>query len=670
MLADERVDQWFDSDHTSALWEKRVEVITEIKRRWSLLGKEAESKKPRLSYVFMALLREDLRRNAKKGEDYTPFPDLKGMGELELLAQMMTHSDETAAQVLPSMGSKWGLAARSAALRSLLIRQLEVAPEDSRWRFGLALMFVDVEPETKARVWSAVRDGYDRALHEQKEGRAAIRRTPYFGAGAENEARSTRQFILDSVRRRPSTEGVELILHAVEVEFDVGIKCAAAQALLAQDMANPKVKAAVYGCLGTDVASVNFMLFDLIEKQGWVKDFEKVLQDFAVHYRKSYSERAAKLLAGVGIEVKGKRGTTCPEEILTALEAFTQTALCDPSKGVRALALEHVVKGWERQDSNTKIPGWWFAGKEGPGRFVSDELDEARGTERELAIELVDFDKELDAACNSLEKGKSQEAEEKWPPGFGSWIYGHPAHNLFRLAYTVRLERVKGVADFPRSTRLFMLQIEGQENARGLLEAVVYEAAWLRFLHCVDSFSDSKDELAAMHAQALLTLTPYNRPQTDLESWFGDAQRVLNECDLRKTPQPKLGPGQKADLNHWIRQLPDVVVRQWGQPGGPSFSDDESPVHRAIVGFGVDAIDALIDQLPNDRLVRGVSFWRDFARSRNLHTVGDVCEWMLGEIIEEELGVTLEGKGYLLINAQRREELRSWLHALIKLKKQ
>ncbi len=668
MLADERVDQWFDSDHDTALWEKRGEVITEIKRRWSLLGRDAEAKKPRLAYIFMALIREDQRRTTKRNEDYTPFPDLRGMGELELIAEMMTHNEETAEQVLPAMGSKWGLAVRSAAIRTLLVREFGKARPEWKWRFGMSLMFVDLPPETQVQVWAAVQDAYDRALRQQKEGRAVIRQTPYFGEGAENVARATRQYILDSVRRRPSKQGVELILHAVNVEIDVGLKGTAAQALAAQDPADPRVKTAVIGCFGTDVASVNAMLFNFIEKQGWAKDFEKVLQGFVVHYRKSYSERATKLLSDAGIEVRGKREARIPEEALAALESFTHTALCDSSAGVRALAFEEVVQGWGKRDSDDKVPGWWFAGKEGPGRFVSDELDEAWGTAAELGVEPVDFEKELDAACDSLEKGKSQEAEVKLPPGFGSWIYGHPGQQLIRLVHAVRMERTKGVAGLPRSTRLFLLLIENHENARGVEEAIVYEAAWLRFLHCVDSFSDSKDELAELHARALLTLLPYNRPQTDLESWFGDAQRILNERELRKTPAKKLGPGEKEGLAYWIERLPDVVVRQWGQPGGPAFSDDESPVHKSIVAFGVVAIDALIDQLPNDRLVRGVSFWRNFARSRTLHTVGEVSQWMLNEIIEEKLGVSLEGKGYLLITAERREELRSWLHALMKLK--
>lgn len=66
--------------------------------------------------------------------------------------------------------------------------------------------------------------------------------------------------------------------------------------------------------------------------------------------------------------------------------------------------------------------------------------------------------------------------------------------------------------------------------------------------------------------------------------------------------------------------LEDVAAKQWGQPGGISWTGE--PVIDAIIAEGTDIVPVLLDVMERDnRLTRTVSFGRDFFPPRTIHTV-------------------------------------------------
>lgn len=650
LIAVEKSWQWIDTDQGAALYDQREEVFDEILRRWVIPSTD-EHTRIRLAAMLCEIVRLDRTRDAWEDTESKPLAELGSERVRGLLLDMLKSEPAVGSEVLDLMQQ------RQDYDRSLVVEAFSLCPPGRRDAFVLWLLPLELETKLADQVWSEALRVYERAVHDELEGRSDIRAVPWFGVGAENVTRKMRYRMLDAAEDNPSARAARLVVHAARIETAAGMRTKIATAAIAQDPELPEVKEALRTCFETDFASCNQKLFDVIEQRGWVVEFEEHLQRFAVHYRESYATRAANLLASASIEVVGTRQTEIPADTLTRLLEFCDGPFPDVSKAQRAEAFVEAASSWGgRYRSEQKRPGWWFLEEQ---RFVSDELDECFGTAEELGVELLDFDRELDTALQRL--GQPAERDPRFGgPGFSEWIYDWPAHDLFRLVYAVRKARSEN-SYLPRATRLFLVLLESHENEAALLEHVAYESAWLRYLHSVNEFAAANDELARIHAEALLTLVPYSRSQTDLEGWFSDAMRIADESEIRKH-EPG---GELGTIEYWIARLPDVVQRQWGQPGGAMIIEEESPAYTELLKFGIEAIEPLIEELPNDRLIRSVSFWRDFARSRYLTTVGDLAAGMLAQIVEAEFHLELTQEQWALFDAKKREELKAWLDALI-----
>lgn len=93
---------------------------------------------------------------------------------------------------------------------------------------------------------------------------------------------------------------------------------------------------------------------------------------------------------------------------------------------------------------------------------------------------------------------------------------------------------------------------------------------------------------------------------------------------------PPPGDGSIAAL---VDDLELVSARQWGQPGGVSLGED--PIVQALVAKGDAAVEPLLEVLEKDtRLTRSVHFWRDFAHSRSLLSVGEAAYVALSGILD------------------------------------
>jgi hypothetical protein len=134
---------------------------------------------------------------------------------------------------------------------------------------------------------------------------------------------------------------------------------------------------------------------------------------------------------------------------------------------------------------------------------------------------------------------------------------------------------------------------------------------------------------AGLGAGTLGFLEPLDTLVTDERRRMGRPAQG-KDADGGAVPPAPPGDGSVAAL---IEDLDLVSARQWGQPGGVSLGED--PIVQALVAKGDEAVEPLLHALENDaRLTRSVHFWRDFAHSRSLLSVGEAAYVALSGILD------------------------------------
>jgi hypothetical protein len=112
---------------------------------------------------------------------------------------------------------------------------------------------------------------------------------------------------------------------------------------------------------------------------------------------------------------------------------------------------------------------------------------------------------------------------------------------------------------------------------------------------------------------------------------FGD---LLADQDRRAPPASRpenLTKGER--IATLIRDLSEIAERQLDEPGYPPI--ESSPIVKALIREGDAAVRPLIDCLEHDeRLTRSVSFWRSYARQRNVVPVREAAFCALSAILQ------------------------------------
>jgi hypothetical protein len=167
------------------------------------------------------------------------------------------------------------------------------------------------------------------------------------------------------------------------------------------------------------------------------------------------------------------------------------------------------------------------------------------------------------------------------------------------------------------------------------------DLAWCHFDRALCAHMRGDDAVALADARALTALHKaveakaetlgFARPQRLVDRGEGPAPYIdflgqlpelladheRRACEPKRPPAPPAGADKKARIAALIADLDQVFARQFGQPGGVSLG--ESPIVRALINEGDEAVLPLIDDLERDtRLTRAVHFHRDFFRSRTI----------------------------------------------------
>src|SRR5262249_40888219 len=150
--------------------------------------------------------------------------------------------------------------------------------------------------------------------------------------------------------------------------------------------------------------------------------------------------------------------------------------------------------------------------------------------------------------------------------------------------------------------------------------------AWISYAGMVHAFQDHRDAFALSHGEQLeknFTQGLQQHPQA--KEVLTDLRRRQKEGTFGKPAVDKL-PGDYAKwsveekVKYLIREFQEIDERQMSQPGGVYLGGNFRVAE--IAKLGEAALPALFDCLEKDeRLVRSVSYWRNFHPSRTVHYV-------------------------------------------------
>jgi hypothetical protein len=341
--------------------------------------------------------------------------------------------------------------------------------------------------------------------------------------------------------------------------------------------------------------------------------------------------------------------TSLPRFLNTATATLFEQGLADP-RGCeyRAITLQ-VGSVWSGDGGKVKTSGWVLPGDDGKPRhaiawngLVYPVIDV--GEPADLDKDLHDFT-QADADVNGGPNGRP--AIRAGFGGFGTNNEGTSVAVATRQPIKICLLLRLGRADLAEAVWAVGTGSTKQDGPGPKIDLRSYgvsyltlaqDFAWYQFDRAICAHMRGDDELALADARALTNLereierkadamgfprqnaqlrggkvVPYVAFLDQLPELLDDQERRAKErADGAAKPQPG---GWENQIATKIRELDQIKVRQWGQPGGVFLG--ESPIIKDLIAQGDAAVQPLIDDFRKERrLTRSVGFHRDFSRHR------------------------------------------------------
>ena len=163
-----------------------------------------------------------------------------------------------------------------------------------------------------------------------------------------------------------------------------------------------------------------------------------------------------------------------------------------------------------------------------------------------------------------------------------------------------------------------------------------------------------------------------NYPNSEYEQRAKDTVGILTRMVAEDAAHAKVAPTNldlltvEDRVRELIFQLRDQNGQQWSQPGSCDIFLDprgsNSPAAQ-LVSIGYPAVPQLIPALDNPTFTRSISFWRNFAFSHTVLTVGDCAEAILEKISGQSFYRAASTSGYMSNenkNAPTRKAVEAW----------
>ena len=203
---------------------------------------------------------------------------------------------------------------------------------------------------------------------------------------------------------------------------------------------------------------------------------------------------------------------------------------------------------------------------------------------------------------------------------------------------------------------------------------------WALFDRALTAHMRGDDQLALASARALSTIQPIVEAEAEtrglkpyllssapagpkpsyltflepLPSLLADQERRALER-LKEPKRKHVSPDalskytdKVARIALLIEELDEVAARQWGQPGGVELGED--PIVQALIAEGEAAVEPLLKVLESDtRLMRSVSFHRDFFFQRHLMGTHEAAYFVLTRILKTSTFGATEANAFALL---------------------
>jgi hypothetical protein len=560
---------------------------------------------------------------------------------IDLLGAVLDYDADLRRKILAALSRlnylRWNVEAQA-----VLLERLASAPANELAVWGGAISDFEKFPDETRKV------AYDAIIEALKQ---------WGGPGAPHDRSLTppvSHFLGNRIARNPSPEGARALAEFIRVRDYRPDELA--WPLNSLDPAWPETQPAIAAALAKDDRDLVIAALRILEANGPLRaEHRSRVRALAASFRPDIREAARAALPA------DEPPPPMPETfVLPGDTAATLLAMLpfDLSRAQRVKARALVQSEWGSPQTTEKpVLGWLLLGGNGVATtFISDDLDITPAGSM-FASTPVDFAAEVDEAIAS--GPGASESDRGWDHSASGWVTAFRSQDLLLLLCCVAREQQQGADTLPKSSQLYLNALSGYASETALIESIARVLATAQYLQCVHCFALGADDFALEHAAGMRACLGWTGWWHDKQEYLEQVSRIESDIAQRRTTAIK---ARRHSLEYWLERMPDLRIAQMGQPGPVIWAHDDREVLHGIASYGLGALLPLCDLLDDTRLIRGCGFWRDFAASRQLFTVGDAASMIMNAICRHFLGTEL---AYTVWAPEHREELRDWLERAV-----